>query len=126
MNGVLSMIKKPYTQSARASTTNAVQTTIHTIPTNSNCSYILIADCVGTKDDGSIVLAGRIVNSFNNDGGTLTRKSSLDTNAYMYKAASGYTFVSAVSGTNILLKVKGATGTNITWNVEYHIFSQGA
>lgn len=122
--GIVSMMRTPYVKRATISTTDATQTAIVTIPTENDTSIIVIADAIATKDDGSIALAGRILNSFNNDGGVLTRKSTFDTNAYMYQASSDYAFVTDVNSTNVRLLVTGAAATNLTWKIEYHVFVQ--
>lgn len=110
--------------SATVSTTNATLTTIATIPTTSNTTYLLntkfaYISTSGTNAEGGFIFNEVIINR----AGTLSQVSdaaSIDKLAFQSTSSTATDVSMAISGTDILIQVKGQV-QDINWKVSYTI-----
>ncbi len=102
-------------------TANATQTTISTIGTTSDTTYLLQASIVANGSSTSEA-GGFIINALvRNDGGTLTL---VETDFLEIKDISlGWDADITISGTNILIRVTGEAAKSIDWSVAYNTIS---
>ena len=105
----------------RVATTNNTVTTLHTVATSTNNSYIVEAKVLARRTGGSSGTASdtagyKIIGVFKNNGGTLTQVGTT-TIEHTSEDQAGWDCVFTVSGTNILVRVTGATNNNITWHL---------
>lgn len=102
-------------------TANATQTTISTIGTTSDTTYLLQASIVANGSSTSEA-GGFIINALvRNDGGTLTL---VETDFLEIKDISlGWDADVTISGTNILIRVTGEAAKSIDWSVAYNTVS---
>lgn len=105
----------------RIATTNNTITTIHTIATVSNNSYIVEAKVLARRTGGSAGTASdtagyKIIGVFKNNSGTLTQVGTT-TVEHSSEDQAGWDCTFSISGTNILLRGTGATNNNITWHL---------
>lgn len=102
-------------------TTTATTTTISTLATASNTTYFIEASLVARRTDAGTESAGYTVKAaFRNDAGVLTRvgldRMSLeDTNQWQVDLT--------VSGTDIILSVKGQAAKTINWKSCYTVIT---
>ena len=98
------------------STTGATTTTIDTIPIITNSGLLIQAKVVGIKDDHAMKGGFKLIGMFANDSGTVTRQGFVG-NVFAQTEA-GWIVTMVVSGTNVLIRVKGAAATNISWKCQ--------
>lgn len=114
-------VRKPYlTQVPPVTTTDATKTTLVTIPTASDTEILLEINVSGIKSDGAKTIGTKLLASYKNDGGTLTRVGSFDTRVMDEVTDTDHIVATEASGTNILITVIGKTGETIKWKPEYH------
>ena len=95
------------------STTNATITTIDTVPIPTDKALLLEVAVVGIKDDQT-EKGGAIANAmYANNSGTVTRQGAVTYPFSQLQAGWEVTFL--ISGTNVLVRVKGAAATNVSW-----------
>lgn len=95
------------------STTNATIATIGTIPVTVDTVVKINADVVAKKDD--LTEKGGFLKQamFANNSGTITQQGV--TTSLFHDAQAGWEVTFAISGTDVLIRVKGAAGSNISW-----------
>lgn len=101
-------------------TTDATTTTIATISTISDTSYRIRAEIVAKQTGG---ISGSVndsatftlVASYNNNSGTLSQIGSDFIIRQRIAATNSWTVNTAISGTDILIRVVGQTNKNISW-----------
>lgn len=107
--------------SGSVATTDATSTTVLTYPTASNKSYQLFVRITGRRTGGSSGAAGdsaafRLGAAFKNVAGTLSQVGS-DNLTVVGRDQAAWTAQTAVSGTNVLVKVSGAANNNVSWSL---------
>lgn len=95
------------------STTDATVTTIDTVPISTNQVLMIKAKVVAKKDDFAMKGGAEVVGAYANNAGTVTRQGFVGNIFAQIEATWTVTLV--ISGTNVLVRVKGAAGTNISW-----------
>jgi len=95
------------------STTNATVTTIDTVPIPTNSVLMIKAKVVGIKDDFAMKGGVEVIGVYANKAGTVTLQGAT-TNVHSYRE-TGWDVTLVISGTNVLIRVKGAAATNISW-----------
>lgn len=107
------------------STTNNTTTTITTIATTSNIAYIVEFFVVGRRTGGPAGTAGdgasyKRIARVKNVSGTVTIPT-IQTD-FTSEDQGGWDATISVSGTNVIITVKGATNNNIDWTSTYRIY----
>lgn len=98
-------------------TNNGNQTTVATIGTSTNASYIIRATVIGRRTDLTTEASAYLLNSvFLNNNGTLTKVGG-ERNNFESNYAWDCNFSS--SGTNVLIYVVGQSGKTINWKCVY-------
>lgn len=101
----------------QVNTTNASQTTIYTLPTD---TAMHIWDCwlQGKKTNGVVGpgLAERLIVAGHREGSTATIDGVDST--FLFRSITNYNFSASVSSSNILLQVIGASSDNVTWTCD--------
>jgi len=105
----------------RVATTNNTVTTLHTVATTSNNSYIIEAKVLARRTGGSSGTASdtagyKIIGVFKNNAGTLTQVGTT-TVEHSSEDQAGWDCVFTISGTSVLVRVTGATNNNVTWHL---------
>lgn len=102
-------------------TTDATATTIATIPTASNTTYLIECYIVAYNTTDNTV--GTFTNyiSAKNIGGTVTILNDVAGIASYDGAFGGVLVATGTSGTNILPKIQGMASKTINWKVQYKI-----
>lgn len=91
-------------------TTDDISTAISTIATTNNTGYLITSNVVGMKVNTNGNSGAFILNAhYRNDAGVLTLLSQDVTNF------GDYSVVATISGTNIILEVKGKIGDTVKW-----------
>ena len=98
------------------STTDATVTTIDTVPVPTNQVLMIKAKVVAKKDDFAMKGGAEVVGAYANNAGTVTRQGFVGNIFAQIEATWTVTLV--ISGTNVLVRVKGAAGTNISWKCQ--------
>jgi hypothetical protein len=102
-------------------TTDGTVTTLATISTSSDVTYLVEASIVGRRTDSGSESAGYVFKTlFRNNGGTLTRVSIDKVSIEDTRQWNGDI---VVSGTNILIRVTGQTSKTINWKSSHKILS---
>lgn len=112
-------------QSASTTTTNSTATTLATIATATDIAYTVEATITARRTGGSSGSAGdgasyKLIASFKNNGGTLSQRGST-TNVMTVEDQAGWDAAFDTSGTDIRIRVTGATNNNISWKVSYTV-----
>jgi hypothetical protein len=95
-------------------TTDNTETTIHTMETASDTSYILEAHVIGIRTDSGSETGGFVIKSvFRNNGGTLTKVGD----DKMSAKDSPWDANCNISGTNVIIAVTGESSKTINWKV---------
>lgn len=114
----------------RVATTNATVTTIETIAVPSSTTIFIEAYVVarrtggvsGTAEDG----AGYIVRgTYKNSGGTATVIGAVSAE-FTAESQAGWDCTLTVSSGNVLLRVTGAAGNNVTWHSHVYTYAVGS
>lgn len=94
-------------------TTTATITTIDTIPIITGKVFKINADVVAKKTD--LTEKGGFLKQaiFANNSGTVSQQGI--TSSLFHNAQAGWNVTIVISGTNVLIRVKGAAGANINW-----------
>lgn len=105
----------------RVATTDATVTTLHSVSTTSNNSYLVEAKVLARRTGGSSGTASdtagyKIIGVFKNNAGTLTQVGAT-TVEFTAEDQAGWNCVFDTSGTTIRVRVTGATNNNITWHL---------
>ena len=95
------------------STTDATITTIDTVPIPTNEVLMIKAKVVAKKDDFAMKGGAELIGVYANNAGTVTLQGFVN-NVHMQIQAT-WTITLVISGTNVLVRVKGAAATNISW-----------
>jgi len=98
------------------STTGATTTTIDTVPVPTDSGLLIQAKVVGIKDDFAMKGGFKVIGMFANNTGTVTRQGFVG-NVFAQTEA-GWIVTLVISGTNVLIRVKGAAATNISWKCQ--------
>ena len=99
--------------STAVSTTDATLGTIDTIPVPTSKVIMIKAKVVGIKDDFAMKAGAELIGVYANNAGTVTLQGFVN-NVHSQLEAT-WTVTLVISGTNVLVRVKGAAGTNISW-----------
>lgn len=106
-------------------TTDATQTTAAVFTTTSNHAYAVTAKIVATEttdfDETAFYVRYAL---FENDGGTLSLVGSIATTATI-EQTSGWDVTLDADGSDIRVRVTGASSTNITWLVDLEVIEVG-
>jgi len=105
----------------RVATTDATVTTLHSVSTVSNNSYIVEAKVLARRTGGSAGTASdtagyKIIGVFKNNAGTLTQVGTT-TIEHTSEDQAGWNCTFDTSGTTIRVRVTGATNNNVTWHL---------
>lgn len=105
----------------RVATTDATVTTLHSVATVSNNSYIVEAKVLARRTGGSGGTASdtagyKIIGVFKNNAGTLTQVGTT-TIEHTSEDQAGWNCTFDTSGTTIRVRVTGATNNNVTWHL---------
>jgi hypothetical protein len=109
-------------------TTDATQTTLHTIPITSGRTYFIESAIIarrtggasGTADDGASYVRRA---TYTTKSGTVTLMGSVQTIGTDAEDQAGWDVTFAVSGANVLIRVTGASANNVTWTSDTAIKS---
>jgi hypothetical protein len=100
---------------------NNAATTIATIATVATTTYLVDAKFTARRTDVAGTSAGYIYSStFRNVAGVLTKIAQTKDS---HEDVAAWDVNAAVSGTNIILTVTGATGSTINWKVNYSVMT---
>ena len=97
------------------STTDATVTTIDTVPIPTDQIVILTAKVVSKKDDLTLTGYYDIICGYTNNSGTVTINGGGVVNYQDRQTPAGWNVTFVISGTNVLIRVKGAAATNVDW-----------
>ena len=100
-------------------TTNATQTTVATIATSTDTTYLIDIDVVGRNTAANESYAMVIRALFRNNGGTLVLIG--DDYLEVKDNSLHWDATATTSGTNILVRVTGEASTNINWKCSYSL-----
>ncbi len=106
-SGVIAGIKKT------VSTTNATVTTIDTVPIPTGQMVMLTAKVVARKSTNDQQGFFDVIAGYCNNAGTVSIQGVVNYQDRQTQATWNVTFV--ISGTNVLIRVKGAAGATISW-----------
>lgn len=102
-------------------TTTAVIQTIDTVPIPLNGANLIKAEVVAIKDDFAQKGGFKVIAIYANNAGTVTLQGPV---VYLHsQAQAGWEVTFAISGTNVLIRVKGAAATNISWKCSRNILT---
>lgn len=96
-----------------ASTTNATVTTIDTVSIPTDQMVMLVAKLVAKKDDITSNGYYDMIAGYANNSGTVAIQGAVNYQDRQTPAGWNVTFV--ISGTNVLIRVRGAAATNVSW-----------
>ena len=115
-------------QNSYVQTTDATVTTIITIATASDHSYLVTVDAIGATTSGATTGAYVRRAAYENDSGTLGGVGVGVTNVDTLEdaGAAAWDVTITTSGTNILIQVTGAAATTINWQATVQISDIGA
>jgi len=105
----------------RVTTTNATQTTLHTIPIVASNTYKIRAEVTARRTGGSAgtaddAAAYEFVGTYKTAAGVVTLIGAV-TALYTAESQAGWDATFTISGTNVLVRVTGATNNNIVWHL---------
>jgi len=98
-------------------TTNANVTTIATIAVPTGKAILLNARVISRKDDFAQKGGFDVEATYCNNAGTVTLQGATPTNLYK-QAQAGWEVTFVISTTNVLIRVKGAAATNVSWKCQ--------
>jgi len=102
-------------------TTDGTQTTIATLPIGTNNVLNLKFRFQAVKSDGSKVFGGEVADVFKNSSGTVTRVETDFQNDQNWQTDdASYGIITAISGTNVLVKVTGKAAETLNWHVRIY------
>lgn len=105
---------------ARVETTDATVTTLLTLTLEDGSAYQIVADVVARRTGGASGTAGdgasyRIIGTYRRvSAGSATLIGSV-TSVHSAENQAGWDAALSVSGNDVLLRVTGATGNNLSW-----------
>ena len=100
-------------------TTNSTFTTISTIGSSTDTTYLLDIKIVAKRTDSGTESAGYFIKvCFRNNGGTLTKVSE-DVTGLEEMSSKFWDVQAIISGTDILVQVRGETSKTIAWKTQY-------
>ena len=94
-------------------TTTATTTTIDTVAIPTGQAVVIMATSVARKSTNDQKGGFSREAIYCNNAGTVTRQGFV-TNIF-HQAQAGWDFTFVISGTNVLIRVKGAAGSTISW-----------
>jgi len=104
---------------ATVQTTNNTVTTAATIALADNTAYLLQATIVGRRSDAADRAAYvRNACAYREAAGAATLEGTVDT-ALTRESTASWDATISVSGNNVLITVRGATGATVNWTVTY-------
>lgn len=109
-------------------TTDATQTTVHTIPITSGRTYFIESTIIarrtggasGTAEDGASYVRRA---TYTTKSGAVTLMGSVQTIGTDAEDQAGWDATFTISGANVLVRVTGASGNNVTWTSDTAIKS---
>lgn len=117
--------REPKTTGVYTNTTDGTQTTAATFTTRSNHAYGVTAKITATEtadfDEQAFYVRYAL---FKNDGGTLALVGSIATTATI-ESTAGWDVTLDASGSDIRVRVTGASSTAITWLVNLEVIEVG-
>lgn len=105
---------------AKIETTDATVTTLITLPLEDNASYQIVAQVVGRRTGGVSGTAGdsasylRVGTFFRVGAGVATQVGATGA-VYTAESQAGWDCTMAVTGSDVLVRMTGAAGNNVTW-----------
>ena len=95
------------------STTDAMITTIDTVPIPTDTAVKVRVELTAKKDDVTEKAGFEVVGQYANNSGVVTLQGAV---IYKYRQVpEGWDVLFVISGTNVLIRVVGNTATNIDW-----------
>jgi hypothetical protein len=99
-----------------AQTTNNTTATLATIATSSGTTVMVQVTVMAAKDDESKAVAWTLLGCFSNAAGTLTQRGTTQVLGPT-DATPGYVATFDTSGTDIRVRITGASGETVNWSV---------